>query len=116
MLFYGYKKCSTSQKAEKWLQNHGIEYTFHDIKTENPTFAQLQDWLGKSELDVKRFFNTSGMRYRELELKDKLPQMSEKEKLELLSTDGMLVKRPVLVGDDFVLVGFREAQWAQKLL
>lgn len=111
MLFVCYPKCSTCAKAKDYLDAKNIEYTFRDIKTENPTKRELKEWYEKSGLDIKRFFNTSGMLYKEMALKDKLPQMSTDEKLRLLSTDGMLVKRPIVVGEDFVLVGFKQKEW-----
>lgn len=110
-LFVCYKKCSTCKKAEKWLQENGLDYEMRDIKTENPSKEELRTWYEKSGLDIKRFFNTSGMIYRDMQLKDKLADMSEEEKLELLATDGMLVKRPILVTEDQVLVGFKEKEW-----
>ena len=109
MLFVEYPKCTTCQRAKKWLDERGVEYTDRHIKEENPTVEELKEWHKKSGLPLKRFFNTSGMKYRELGLKDKLPEMSEEEQYELLATDGMLVKRPLVVGDDFVLIGFKEA-------
>ncbi len=112
--FICYPKCTTCQKAKKWLDDNGIEYDLRDIKFENPTFEELTDWYVKSGLPLKRFFNTSGLLYKSLDLKNKLPQMSEDEMFKLLATDGMLVKRPLLIGDDFVLVGFKEAEWAEK--
>ena len=115
MLFVCYPKCSTCQKARAFLDEHGAAYTLRDIKTENPTAAELRLWWEKSGLPLKRFFNTSGLQYKALALKDKLPGMSEDEQFALLATDGMLVKRPILVGEDFVLVGFREAEWAARL-
>ena len=115
MLFIQYPPCSTCQKAKKWLDEQGIAYEDRHIKLENPTFEELKAWYEKSGLPLKRFFNTSGLLYKSLELKDKLSQMSEEEQLRLLATDGMLVKRPILVGEDFVLTGFREADWAAKL-
>ena len=115
MLFVGYPKCSTSNKAQAWLDAHQIPYTFRHIKEENPSAQELEAWYRSSGLPLKRFFNTSGLVYKELGLKDRLPTMTEAEQLELLSTNGLLVKRPILVGDDFVLVGFREAEWAGKL-
>ena len=116
MLFVCYPRCSTCKKAQKWLDEKGIEYTFRDIKEENPSFDELKAWYEKSGLDIKRFFNTSGLLYKRMALKDKLPSMSVEEKLTLLSTDGMLVKRPILVSDDAVLVGFKEQEWLEKLL
>ena len=115
MLFIEYPKCSTCQKAKKWLEDRGIEFTDRHIIEENPTAEELRAWLEKSGMDIKRFFNTSGMKYRELGLKDKLPSMSIDDMIELLSGDGMLVKRPVLVGEGFVLTGFREKEWENIL-
>ena len=108
-------ECTTCKKAKKWLEDRNISFTDRHIVEENPTLEELKEWVAKSGLPMKRFFNTSGMKYRELQLKDKLPQMSEEEQLELLASDGMLVKRPVLVGDDFVLTGFKEKEWLEKL-
>lgn len=116
MLFVQYPKCSTCRKAKNWLDEHNIEYESRHIVEENPTSKELQDWHEMSGLPLKRFFNTSGMKYRELKLKDKLPDMDNQEKYDLLATDGMLVKRPVVVGDDFVLVGFKVKEWEEKLL
>ena len=115
ILFVEYPPCSTCQKAKKWLDEHGISYTDRHIKLENPTREELQAWHRQSGLPLKRFFNTSGMRYKELGLKDRLPTMTEQEQYELLSSDGMLVKRPLLLGPGFVLTGFREAEWVQAL-
>ena len=115
MLFVCYPKCSTCKKARKWLDDHGIAYEFRDIKEQNPTAEELADWQEKSGLPMKRFFNTSGQLYRSMGLKDKLQDMNESEMLVLLSSDGMLVKRPLAVGDGFVLTGFAEAEWAAKL-
>ena len=115
MLFVCYPKCSTCQKAKTWLQERGVAFDERDIKQDNPTEQELRAWHEKSGLPLKRFFNTSGLQYKALGLKDKLPGMSEEEMLQLLATDGMLVKRPLLVGSDFVLVGFKEAQWAEQL-
>lgn len=115
VLFVEYPACSTCKKAKKWLDDHGIVYTDRHIKEQNPTVEELREWQKKSGLELKKFFNTSGMLYKEMKLKDRLPQMSEEEKYELLASDGMLVKRPLVIGDDFVLVGFREAQWAEQL-
>ena len=109
--FICYTKCNTCQKAKKWLDDNKIKYELRDIKTENPTLAELTEWHRMSGLPIKRFFNTSGLLYKSLELKEKLPEMTDEEKLKLLSTDGMLVKRPILVGKDFVLVGFKESEW-----
>ena len=115
MTFICYPKCTTCQKAQKWLDENGISYTFRDIKMEHPTYNELTAWHKRSGLPLKRFFNTSGLLYKSMGLKDKLPQMSEDEMLKRLATDGMLVKRPLLVGDDFVLVGFKEAEWESRL-
>ena len=115
MLLVCYPKCGTCRKAQKWLDEQGIAYDYRDIKTENPSREELELWHAKSGLPWKRFFNTSGQLYRQLGLKDRLPGMTEEEMAALLATDGMLVKRPLLVGDDFVLVGFREKEWAQRL-
>ncbi len=116
MLFVNYPKCSTCRKAKKWLDEHNIEYESRHIIDDNPTSEELRKWWEISELPLKRFFNTSGMKYRELKLKDKLPDMSEDEQLDLLATDGMLVKRPLLVSDDIVMVGFKVKEWEEKLL
>ncbi len=115
MLFVEYPKCTTCQKARKWLEGRGTAFTARHIKEDAPTLEELQIWYGRSGLPLKKFFNTSGLKYKELGLKDKLPGMGEAEQLALLASDGMLVKRPILVGDDFVLVGFRENEWAAKL-
>ena len=109
-----YKKCSTCQKALKWLDANGISYVERPIREENPTLEELREWYGNSGLSLKRFFNTSGNIYKEMSLKDKLPSMSEDEQLALLATDGMLVKRPILAGEDFVLVGFKPAEWEAR--
>ena len=111
--FICYPKCTTCQKAKKWLDDHQIEYEFRDIKFDNPTLDELTEWHKKSGLTIKKFFNTSGLLYKSLDLKNKLPQMSEDEMLKLLETDGMLVKRPLLIGDDFVLVGFKEDEYGK---
>ena len=117
MLFLEYPPCSTCRKAKKWLDDHGLTYTARHIKEENPTYEELSRWLEVSGLPVKKFFNTSGLQYKALGLKEKLPQMSQDEQLRLLSSDGMLVKRPIVVTEDgSVLVGFREEQWTQVLL
>ena len=115
MTFICYPKCTTCQKARKWLDENQIAYSFRDIKTENPAYDELAEWYKRSGLPLKKFFNTSGMLYKEMSLKDKLPAMSEEEQYALLATDGMLVKRPILVGEDFVLTGFREAEWSKAL-
>ena len=115
MVFLWYPPCSTCKKAKAWLDSRGISYEPRHIKEENPSREELRDWAGRSGLPLKRFFNTSGQAYRALELKDKLPAMTGEEQLELLSRDGMLVKRPILVGDGFVLVGFRESEWEARL-
>ena len=115
MLFLCYPKCSTCQKAKAWLEERSISYDLRDIKQNNPTVEELTAWYQKSGLPLKKFFNTSGLQYKALQLKDKLPTMSENEQFELLASDGMLVKRPILIGDDFVLVGFKEADWASAL-
>ena len=114
--FICYPKCTTCQKAKKWLDDHGISYELRDIKQEHPTFQELTQWHQASGLPLRKFFNTSGLLYKSLELKTKLPAMTEEEMIALLATDGMLVKRPLLVGDNFVLVGFKEAQWAEVLV
>lgn len=116
MLFVNYPKCSTCRKAKKWLEEHDFEFESKHIVEDNPTADELREWWQISELPLKRFFNTSGMKYRELKLKDKLPDMSEDEQLDLLATDGMLVKRPILVDGDTVLVGFKVKEWEEKLL
>lgn len=113
--FICYPKCTTCQKAQKYLDEKGVEYEVRNIKEENPTFEELEMWYKKSGLPLKKFFNTSGLLYKSMALKDKLPAMSEEEQLKLLSADGMLVKRPLLVGEDFVLTGFREKEWAEKV-
>ena len=113
MLFVNYPKCSTCKKARKFLEEKGVTFEDRDIKEQNPTVDELKEWIAKSGLPVKKFFNTSGMLYRQMELKDKLPNMSEQEMIELLATDGMLVKRPILVTDDQVLVGFKQAEWEE---
>ncbi len=115
MLFICYPKCSTCQKARAWLDYRGITYTFRDIKEDRPSAQELAAWHRLSGLPLKRFFNTSGLAYRALGLSDKLPDMPETEQIALLATDGMLVKRPLLIGDDFVLTGFREKDWADRL-
>ena len=117
MLFLEYPPCSTCKKAKKWLNDHGIAYTDRHIKEDNPSYEELKGWYEASGLPLKKFFNTSGLQYRALELKDKLSTMTEEEQLRLLATDGMLVKRPVLVTDDGkVLTGFKEADWEKAVL
>lgn len=116
MLFVCYPKCSTCQKAKAWLQERGVAFDERDIKQDNPTEQELRAWHEKSGLPLKRFFNTSGLQYKALGLKDKLPAMTEDEQYALLATDGMLVKRPLLVGEDFVLPGFKPADWEKALL
>lgn len=115
LLFLEYPPCSTCKKAKSWLDAHGIQYTSRHIKDQNPPKEELKSWYQKSGLPLKRFFNTSGLLYKSMALKDKLPSMTEEEQLELLSTDGMLVKRPILVSEDFVLVGFKESEWSEAL-
>lgn len=115
MLFICYPKCSTCQRAKKWLDGHNIEYTERHIAEDNPSYDELKEWYEKSGLPLKKFFNTSGMVYREMQLKDRLPSMNEEEQLKLLATDGMLVKRPLIVSEDIVLVGFKEAEWANMM-
>lgn len=111
ILFVEYPKCTTCQKAKKWLDDNGIEYVDRHIKEENPTFDGLKEWHAKSGLPLKKFFNASGLLYKSMELKDKLPAMSEDEQLKLLSSDGMLVKRPLVVAENTVLVGFKPQEW-----
>ena len=116
MLFVNYPKCSTCRKAKKWLDEHDIKYESRHIVENNPTSSEIESWYNQSDLPLKRFFNTSGMKYRELKLKDKLPDMSENEQFDLLASDGMLVKRPLLISDNFILVGFKVKEWEEKLL
>lgn len=111
MLFLYYPRCSTCQKAKKWLEEHNVEFTERNIVEENPNFDELQTWYKQSGLPLKKFFNTSGLVYKEMQLKDKLPSMSEEEQLKLLASNGMLVKRPMVINEDKVLVGFKEAEW-----
>ena len=111
MLFIEYPPCTTCQKAKKWLDEAGIAYTARHIKQDNPTYEELKSWYGKSGLPLKKFFNTSGLVYKSMGLKDKLPAMTEEEQLRLLASDGMLVKRPIVVTDSLILIGFREADW-----
>lgn len=113
--FVCYPKCSTCQKALRWLDDNKVEYELRDIKEDNPTFEELSAWHKMSGLPLKKFFNTSGLLYKSMELKDKLPTMSEEEQLKLLAADGMLVKRPLVIGQDFVLVGFKESEWREKI-
>ena len=115
MLFICYPKCGTCKKAQTWLDAQDVAYDFRDIKLENPSEEELRTWWKASGLPLKKFFNTSGLQYKALQLKDKLPTMSEEEQLALLATDGMLVKRPLLIGADFVLTGFRQAEWEEKV-
>lgn len=114
--FIEYPKCTTCQRAKKWLDEHQVSYTDRHIVENNPTYSELAQWLVLSKLDIKKFFNTSGIKYREMDLSNKLQTMSQEEKLSLLATDGMLVKRPLIIGDDFILIGFKEAEWEKKLL
>lgn len=114
--FICYPKCTTCQKAKKWLDDNKQEYELRDIKLDKPTIDELTEWYRKSGLPLKRFFNTSGLLYKSLDLKNKLPEMSEDEMLKLLATDGMLVKRPLLIGDNFVLVGFKEIEWEESVI
>ena len=114
--FICYPKCTTCQKAKKWLDDNKIEYDLRDIKEDNPSLEELTNWYKMSGLPLKKFFNTSGLLYKSMELKDKLPTMSEKEQLKLLASDGMLVKRPLIIGDNFVLVGFKECSWQEKMI
>ena len=116
MLFLEYPKCSTCQKAKKWLDGHQITYTDRHIVEDNPTYGELKEWHEKSGLPLKKFFNTSGMLYKEMQLKDKLGTMSEEEQLQLLATNGMLVKRPIIVDGTTVLTGFKETEWEEKLV
>lgn len=115
MVFLCYPRCSTCQKAKRWLEEHKINYTERHIVENNPTFDELKEWYKKSNLPLKKFFNTSGLLYKEMQLKDKLPAMSEEEQLKLLATNGMLVKRPILIKEDTVLVGFKETEWSEKM-
>ena len=115
MLVLVYRKCSTCLKALKWLEEHQVEFEERPIVEQNPSYAELKNWYEKSGLPLKKFFNTSGLIYKEMGLKDKLPTMTEEEQLKLLASDGKLVKRPLVVGDDFVLTGFKEAEWEEKL-
>ena len=114
--FICYPKCTTCQKAKKWLDDNNIAYELRDIKQNNPTLEELTEWYNKSGLPLKKFFNTSGLLYKSMDLKNKLPNMTENEMLQLLSTDGMLVKRPILVADNFILVSFKESEWNEKII
>ena len=116
MLFICYQKCTTCRKAQKWLDKHEINYDIRYINEDNPTEDELRDWHARSGLPLKRFFNTSGLLYKEMKLKDKLPEMSEDQQYSLLASDGMLVKRPIIVSDDFVTTGFKEKEWEDNLL
>ena len=113
--FICYPRCTTCQKAKKWLDDNKIQYELRDIKEDNPSFEELSAWYEISGLSLKKFFNTSGLLYKSMELKDKIPAMSEEEQVKLLATDGMLVKRPLVIGEDFVLVGFKESEWSEKM-
>lgn len=115
MLVLVYRKCSTCQKALKWLEEHNVEFDERPIVEENPSYEELKSWYTKSGMPLKKFFNTSGLLYKDMGLKDKLPTMSEDEQLKLLATNGMLVKRPLVIGEDFVLTGFREKEWEEHL-
>ena len=115
MLFICYPKCSTCKKAKKWLDEHNVEYTERHIVENNPTYDELKEWFNKSGLPIKRFFNTSGLLYKEMKLKDKLPTMSEDEQLQLLATNGMRMKRPLIVGENIVLTGFKENEWSEAI-
>lgn len=116
MLFICYSKCSTCRKARKWLDENGFHYEVRDIKTDRPSPAEIREWKDSSSLELKKFFNTSGNLYKEMKLKDRLPQMNEEEQLELLGTDGMLVRRPILIDGEKVLVGFKEKEWEESLI
>lgn len=115
IVFLEYPACSTCKKARAWLDSHGIKYTSRHIKEKNPSRDELSDWYKRSGLPLKKFFNTSGLLYKSMSLKDKLPAMSEEEQLALLATDGMLVKRPIIIGDSFILTGFKEKEWEERL-
>ena len=115
MLVLAYRKCSTCVKALKWLEENNIEFTERPMKEENPSYDELKKWYEMSGLPLKKFFNTSGLLYKDMKLKDKLPEMSEEEQLQLLATDGMLVKRPLVVGDDYVLTGFKVSEWEERM-
>jgi arsenate reductase len=115
MVVLVYRKCSTCIKALKWLEENNIEFTERPMKEENPTYEELKEWYERSGLPLKKFFNTSGLLYKDMKLKDRLPSMTEEEQLQLLATDGMLVKRPLVVADDYVLTGFKEAEWEERM-
>lgn len=115
ILFVQYPPCTTCQKAKKWLDSHNVPYETRHIKEENPSFGELKQWHERSGLPLKKFFNTSGLVYKSMGLKDKLPDMDTEEQLRVLATDGMLVKRPIIVADNFVLVGFKDTEWEEKL-
>ncbi len=115
MLFIEYNKCSTCKRAKKFLDDHNIDYIDRPIKEENPTYEEISNWIKKYNIDIKKLFNTSGLKYRELNLKDRLTSMTDNEKINLLSSDGMLVKRPLLISDDQILIGFKEQQWNNLL-
>lgn len=115
MIFLEYPKCTTCKKAKKWLEEHKVSFTDRDIKLDNPTAEELKTWYTRSDMPLKKFFNTSGNLYKELGLKDKLPTMSEEKQLDLLATDGMLVKRPLIITEEFVLIGFKKQEWEDKL-
>lgn len=115
MVVLVYRKCSTCIKALKWLEENNIEFTERPMKEENPTYEELKEWYERSGLPLKKFFNTSGLLYKDMKLKDRLPSMTEEEQLQLLATDGMLVKRPLVVADDYVLTGFKEAEWKERM-
>ena len=115
MLVLVYRKCSTCMKALKWLAEHNVEFEERAIVEQNPTYEELKAWYQRSGMPLKKFFNTSGLLYKDMQLKDKIPQMSEDEQLQLLATNGMLVKRPLVVGEDFVLTGFKESEWEEKM-
>ena len=115
MLFICYPKCTTCQKARKWLDDNKVQYEFRDIKEQNPTLEELKEWYEQSQLPLKKFFNTSGLLYKELGLKEKLPDMKEQDQLELLATNGMLVKRPIIVNKETILIGFKQEDWEDKL-
>ena len=116
MLFIEYPKCSTCQKAKKWLDSHGVIYTDRHIVEDNPSFDELKQWYNRSSIPLKKFFNTSGILYKEMQLKDKLPEMSEEEQIKLLASNGMLVKRPLIIDGETVLVGFKEVEWEERLV